>query len=92
MKKIQLMTPFLNDVEISNLKKTLDSGWLTQGNAVKKFEEKFCNFHKVNYGAALTSATAGLHLALMAINLKLHFGRFLTLQFQLPKLLLFYHC
>lgn len=70
MKKIQLMTPFLDDVEISNLKKTLDSGWLTQGSAVKKFEEKFCNFHKVNYGAALTSATAGLHLALMALNLK----------------------
>lgn len=71
MKKIQLMTPFFNDDEYLNIKETLKTGWVTQGKRVLQFEKAFCKYHQIVCGAAVTSATAGLHLSLQACNLKI---------------------
>ena len=43
---------------------------LTQGNAVEDFEEKVSNFVDSKYAVAVSSATAGLHIALLALNLQ----------------------
>ena len=70
MKKIQIMEPYFNKDELKSVKETLKSGWVTQGKRVEEFEKNFCDFHELKYGACVTSATAGLHLALLALNLK----------------------
>ncbi|MCO4783758.1 MAG: DegT/DnrJ/EryC1/StrS family aminotransferase [Candidatus Cloacimonetes bacterium] len=46
------------------------SGWLTTGPVTKAFEKEFAQFIGVNECLAVSSATAGLHLALRAINLQ----------------------
>jgi dTDP-4-amino-4,6-dideoxygalactose transaminase len=42
---------------------------LTQGPQIKKFEESIAHYVGAKYAVAVSSATAGLHLALMALNL-----------------------
>jgi dTDP-4-amino-4,6-dideoxygalactose transaminase len=48
----------------------LESGWITTGPRVKKFEEDLKTYVSAPHVLALTSATAGLHLALLALGLK----------------------
>jgi dTDP-4-amino-4,6-dideoxygalactose transaminase len=44
------------------------SGWLTTGKTTLRFEEEFSRFVKSPHALALSSATAGLHLALEAVG------------------------
>lgn len=63
--------PDINEEEISEVVKTLKSGWLTSGPKVKEFENNFSEFFSSkSYSIAVNSATAGLHLALEAIGIK----------------------
>ncbi len=48
---------------------TLDSGWLTTGPKTKRFEEQFAAYVKARYAVGLSSGTAALHLALLALNI-----------------------
>ncbi|MEA3296944.1 MAG: DegT/DnrJ/EryC1/StrS family aminotransferase [candidate division Zixibacteria bacterium] len=47
---------------------TLTSGWLTTGSRVAAFEKAIGDLTKVRYAAAVSSATAGLQLALIAVD------------------------
>lgn len=46
--------------------KTLNSDFLTQGPAVAEFERVLCNYTGAKYAVAVSSATAGLHIAVLA--------------------------
>lgn len=61
--------PCLSDAAIEEVVATLKSGWITTGPRVKKFEEDLATYINGPYVACLSSATAGLHLALAALNL-----------------------
>ena len=72
MKKkiIQISEPDTGEEEWQAIKEPIFSGWLTQGSKVAEFERLFSNVHKVNRALAVTSCTAGLHLALEAIGIR----------------------
>ena len=44
--------------------------FLSQGPLLEKFEKKVANFVGAKYCIAVSNATAGLHLAIKALNLK----------------------
>ena len=60
----------INKEDIETVLETLKSDYLTQGPVVPKFENDISNFCKSSFAVAVTSATAGLHLACMALGLK----------------------
>ena len=49
---------------------TLQSDYLTQGPKVKEFETKFADYVGSSYAVAVNNATSGLHLSVLALNLK----------------------
>jgi len=54
-----------------NVKKCLDTGWVSsEGAFVKSFEKKFSKFNNKKYGIAVSSGTAALEIALKSLNLK----------------------
>ncbi len=67
---IPFARPEIGEAEIAEVVDTLRSGWLTSGPKVKLFEEKFSGLYHSKVGAvAVSSATAGLHLALEACGI-----------------------
>jgi dTDP-4-amino-4,6-dideoxygalactose transaminase len=63
-------TPTIEDAEISEVVDSLKSGWITTGPKVKRFEEAFRDYVGAPYAIPLSSATAGLHLTLLALGIK----------------------
>jgi dTDP-4-amino-4,6-dideoxygalactose transaminase len=61
--------PTIEDEEISEVVATLRSGWLTTGSKTAQFESEFKAYVGAPYALAVNSATAGLHLALTALNI-----------------------
>lgn len=67
LKFIPFAVPDIGEEEIAAVIETLRSGWITTGPVTKKFEEQFEKFLGSGVEAmAVSSATAGLHLALEA--------------------------
>ena len=62
--------PTITDAEINEVVDSLKSGWITTGPKVQKFEAMFQAYIGAPYTLSLNSATAGLHLALSALNLQ----------------------
>ncbi|HEU4642426.1 MAG TPA: DegT/DnrJ/EryC1/StrS aminotransferase family protein [Gemmatimonadaceae bacterium] len=58
--------PTIGEEEIAELLDSLESGWITTGPKVERFQERFAEYVGGRHAAALSSATAGLHLALLA--------------------------
>ena len=58
--------PDISDAEIEAVVETLRSGWLAPGPRVRAFEEAFAAFAGAKHAIGLDSATAGMHLALIA--------------------------
>lgn len=63
-------TPTLDDAEINEVVDSLKSGWITTGPKVKRFEDAFKAYVGAPYAVPLSSATAGLHLTLLALGIK----------------------
>jgi perosamine synthetase len=61
--------PEIGPEEIRSVVETLESGWLTSGSKVKRFEENFSRFIGCQYSVAVNSCTAALHLALEAVGI-----------------------
>ncbi|PIQ26743.1 UDP-4-amino-4,6-dideoxy-N-acetyl-beta-L-altrosamine transaminase [bacterium (Candidatus Blackallbacteria) CG17_big_fil_post_rev_8_21_14_2_50_48_46] len=70
----QRQVPFhkysFNHLEESAMIETLRSGWITRGPKVAEFETAFADYTSAKHALALNSCTAGLHLALIALNLQ----------------------
>jgi dTDP-4-amino-4,6-dideoxygalactose transaminase len=62
--------PHLLEPEIEEVVATLRSGWLCTGPKVAAFEKAFGEYVGSRYAVAVSSCTAGLHLALVAAGLK----------------------
>ena len=62
--------PTIGDEEIDEVVQSLKSGWITTGPKVKIFEEAFKEYVGAPFAVPLSSATAGLHLAMLALKLQ----------------------
>jgi len=62
--------PTIGEEEINEVVDSLRSGWITTGPKVKRFEESFRKYVGAPFAVPLSSATAGLHLAMLALQLK----------------------
>ncbi len=62
--------PTIRQAEIDEVVDSLKSGWITTGPKAQKFEEAFSAYTGFPIALALSSATAGLHIGLMALGLK----------------------
>jgi dTDP-4-amino-4,6-dideoxygalactose transaminase len=58
--------PDISEAEIDAVVDVLRSGWLAPGPRVKAFEADFASYAGTKHAIALDSATAGMHLALLA--------------------------
>ena len=58
--------PSIDGEEIQEVVDTLKSGWITTGPKTKLFEKKFQEYIGCKHAIAVSSCTAGLHLALVA--------------------------
>ncbi len=61
--------PTISQEAIDEVVACLKSGWITTGPRVKQFEDDLKTYLSAPHALALSSATAGLHLALTAIKL-----------------------
>jgi dTDP-4-amino-4,6-dideoxygalactose transaminase len=61
--------PTIEEDEINEVVDSLKSGWITTGPKVKRFEEEFKSYVGATYAVPLSSATAGLHLVMLALGL-----------------------
>jgi UDP-4-amino-4-deoxy-L-arabinose-oxoglutarate aminotransferase len=61
--------PIITEADIAAVGEVLRSGWITTGSKNAEFEEKFCKYTGCTGAAALSSATAGMHLALKALGI-----------------------
>ncbi|HET7583469.1 MAG TPA: DegT/DnrJ/EryC1/StrS family aminotransferase [Gemmatimonadaceae bacterium] len=58
--------PTIGDEEIAELVDSLRSGWITTGPKVERFAAMFAEYVGARHATAVASATAGLHVALLA--------------------------
>ncbi|MDH3742278.1 MAG: aminotransferase class I/II-fold pyridoxal phosphate-dependent enzyme, partial [Hyphomicrobiales bacterium] len=70
LSNIPFFKPAISDAEISAVTQVLRSGWLTTGPNCRNFEQKFAELiHEDVEAVAVSSATAGLHLAAEACGI-----------------------
>ena len=67
---LPLSRPSIGEREIEGVVSCLKSGWITTGPLCKAFEEKFCELTGASYALSVSSGTAGMHLMLLAMDIK----------------------
>jgi len=67
---IPVAKPYLGEEEISAVSNVIRSNWVTQGPEVAIFEKEFASYVGATYAVAVSSCTAGLHLALKSVGVK----------------------
>lgn len=70
MKNIPYGRQNIDQADIDAVVETLQSDFLTQGPKIEEFEKAFAEYVDVKYAVAVSNATAGLHIANMALNVK----------------------
>jgi len=66
---IRFARPDISEEAISDVVDSLRSGWITTGPKTALFEKVFCEYTGSPFSMAVNSATAGLHLALLAFGI-----------------------
>ena len=66
---IPITKPYFDEDEVKSLKECLDSGWVTQGPMTERFESLFKQEHPCKYAVSVSSCTAALHIALLALGI-----------------------
>lgn len=67
--KVEFFRHNLNQDDFDSSKKVLQSIFLTTGNVVRQFEEKFSSYLSCSNVIGVTSCTAALHLSLLALGI-----------------------
>lgn len=67
---IPVFRPSVGDREVLSVREVLLSGWLGNGPKTKLFEKRFCLLIGAQFGVALNSASAALHLALLCAGIR----------------------
>ncbi|WP_205959507.1 UDP-4-amino-4-deoxy-L-arabinose aminotransferase [Pantoea stewartii] len=62
--------PSLGETELSAVREVFASGWITTGPKCAELERAFCQLTGNQHAIAVTSATAGMHVMLMALGIK----------------------
>ncbi|WP_346898088.1 DegT/DnrJ/EryC1/StrS family aminotransferase [Clostridium sp. UBA7503] len=62
--------PLIDDEDINEVVETLKSGWVAKGPRTIEFEKRFAEYTGAKYAVAMNSATAALHIALIAGGVK----------------------
>ncbi len=70
MSNLKFVNPQITKIEKKNLKKAINSGWLSDGPYVEKFEKKLSNIMGVKFGISVNNGTNAILLILMSLNLK----------------------
>ncbi|CAI8988481.1 UDP-4-amino-4-deoxy-L-arabinose aminotransferase [Pseudomonas sp. IT-P258] len=60
--------PSIGDEEIAAVEQVLRSGWITTGPKNQALEEHFANYVGCRHAVALSSATGGMHITLLAMG------------------------
>jgi len=69
-KLIPIFQPNFGKAEIDAVSEVLKSGWIGLGPKTEEFEKSFADYIGAPYAIALNSATAALHLSLLAADIK----------------------
>jgi len=67
---IPIARPWLEEEEAQAARVAILSGWVTQGPQVAEFENEFAEYVGAPHACAVSSCTAALHLALLAIGVQ----------------------
>ncbi len=70
MEQVPLAQPLLGAAEEERVLAVLRSGQLSLGPLLAEFERAFCAYLGADFGCAVSSGTAGLHLALRAVGVR----------------------
>jgi len=70
MKSIPYGRQFIDQEDIEAVVHALQSDFLTQGPAIKDFEDAFARYVGSKYAVAVSNGTAALHLCALALNVK----------------------
>ena len=70
MKKYNYGKQFIDISDIWQVIKTLRCDFLTQGPKVAEFENAICKYTGAKYAVAVSNATAGLHIVMLALDIK----------------------
>lgn len=62
--------PTIGAAEVAEVVDSLESGWITTGPKAQRFERAFAEFVAAPHALALSSATGGLHIGLLALGVK----------------------
>ena len=62
--------PSLGDEELAAVKAVFESGWITTGPQNAALEAAFCQLTGNKHAIAVSSATAGMHVTLLALNIQ----------------------
>src|SRR5262249_54153139 len=68
--RIRLGWPELGEAELAEVAEVLESGMLTMGAKVEEFEAQIAAACETKHALAVTSGTAALHLAVLALGLQ----------------------
>jgi len=62
--------PSLGEEELAAVKSVFESGWITTGPKNAELEEAFCQLTGNQHAIAVSSATAGMHVTLLALGIQ----------------------
>lgn len=68
---IRLTIPSIEEDDLQAVRKVLTSGYLIQGSTVAAFEQQVAAYVRVQHAVAVSSGTAALHMALLALDVRL---------------------
>ena len=70
MNNVKFVDPQITSIEKKNLKKAINSGWISFGPYVESFEKKLSEITKTNHCISVNNGTNAILLILICLNFK----------------------